>query len=153
MGAVHGSHAILAEPDTVDEVLDMIRASGGRATTSRRVLLEVLFGGSGHRTAEDLGREVAARAPEVHISTVYRNLDELERMGVVTHAHMGHGPVIYQLASRAHPHLICERCGTRIHAPDELFGHLTRTALRSFGFAVDPRHLAISGVCSQCADR
>ena len=141
------------EPDSVDAVLEMIREAGGRATTSRRRLLEVLFESTGHRTAEDLGVAVRQRAPEVHMSTVYRNLEELERLGVVTHAHLGHGPVTYQLASRAHPHLICEGCGTRIHVPDDLFRGLTTSARRSFGFEVDPRHLAVSGLCARCAAR
>ena len=151
MGAVQGFSAAHGEPASVDGVLEMIRATGGRATTSRRVLLEVLFEDQGHRNAEDLGSEVRARAPEVHISTVYRNLEELERMGVVTHTHLGHGAVTYQLASRSHPHLICAQCGVRIHAPDELFLGLTRAAQRSLGFQIDPSHLAISGLCSDCA--
>ncbi len=153
MSVAHGPHAVLPQPDSVDAVLEMIRAAGGRATTSRRLLLEVLFEDAGHRTAEDLGNEVRSRAPEVHMSTVYRNLEDLERIGVVTHAHIGHGAVTYQLASRAHPHLICESCGARIHAPDELFRGLTRSVKRSFGFQVDSGHLAISGLCARCASR
>lgn len=151
MPVTRGPDVVLPQPDSVDAVLEMIRAAGGRATTSRRMLLEVLFEDAGHRTAEALGNEVRNHAPEVHMSTVYRNLEELERIGVVTHAHIGHGAVTYQLASRAHPHLICERCGVRIHAPDELFQDLTRSAKRSFGFQVDLRHLAISGLCARCA--
>ena len=151
MSAVQGPHVGLGEPDSVDGVLEMIRAAGGRATTSRRILLEVLFEDRGHRSAEDLGSAVRARAPEVHISTVYRNLEELERVGVVTHSHLGHGALTYQLASRSHPHLICENCGSRIHAPDRLFLSLSRAAHRSLGFQIDPSHLAIFGLCADCA--
>jgi Fe2+ or Zn2+ uptake regulation protein len=35
---------------------------------------------------------VQAEAPDVHLSTVHRNLEELERLGVVTHVHLGDGP-------------------------------------------------------------
>jgi Fe2+ or Zn2+ uptake regulation protein len=52
-------------------------------TTPRRLLVRCLFEASGHRTAEELAAEIQAHAPDVSISTVYRNLEELERLGVV----------------------------------------------------------------------
>lgn len=86
--------------ERVEEVLDRLRETGGRATTSRRILLQCLFAEGPHRTAEELAEEVQRVAPDVHLSTIYRNLDELERLGVVVHAHLGHGPATYHLASR-----------------------------------------------------
>jgi hypothetical protein len=61
-----------ADFSTVDKVLTLVRARGGRATTSRRILLEVLFEADGHLSAEELAEAVQARAPDVHISTIYR---------------------------------------------------------------------------------
>lgn len=128
-----------------------MRASGGRATASRRVLLEVIFESTDHRSVEDLAAAVQARSPEVHLSTIYRNLEELERLGVIVHTHLGHGPATYQLANSAHSHLICERCGRRFEAPPELFSGLAEEASARFGFTIDPRHFAILGRCADCA--
>lgn len=136
---------------TVDDVLALVRARGGRATSSRRILLEVLFDAEGHLSAEELAEAVQARAPDVHISTIYRNLEDLQRLGVVVHTHLGHGPSTYQLASLAHAHFICEECGSMIEAPDELFRGLARTAKTKLGFAIDPHHFAIVGRCAGCA--
>jgi Fur family transcriptional regulator, ferric uptake regulator len=136
---------------TVDDVLALVRSRGGRATPSRRVLLEVLFEAEGHLSAEELAGAVQARAPDVHISTIYRNLEDLQRLGVVVHTHLGHGPATYQLASLAHAHFICEECGTTIEAPDELFRGLARTAKTRLGFSIDPHHFAILGRCAACA--
>jgi len=122
---------------SVDEVLALVRARGGRATASRRILLEVLFEADGHLSAEELAQAVCARAPDVHISTIYRNLEELQRMGVIVHSHLGHGAATYQLAALAHAHLICEECGARA-ARDKL------------GFTIDPHHFAILGHCESC---
>lgn len=137
-------------PASVEEVLALVRAKGGRATASRRVLLEVLFDSNDHRSVEDLAAAVQARSPDVHLSTIYRNLEELERLGVIVHSHLGHGPATYQLASGAHSHLICERCGRRFEAPAELFAELARQAAERYGFTVDPRHFAILGRCAEC---
>jgi Fur family transcriptional regulator, ferric uptake regulator len=136
---------------TVDKVNGFLRARGGRATPSRRILLEVLFDADGHLSTEELAEGVQARVPSVDISTMYGNVEDLERLGVIIHTHLGHGPATYQLASLAHPHLICEKCGTTIKAPDELFAGLARTTRANLGFSIDPYHFAILGRCANCS--
>lgn len=135
----------------MDRVIEMVRQRGGRITSSRRLLLGALFAAPGHRTAEELAGEVQALAPDVHLSTIYRNLDELERLGVVVHTHLGHGPASYHLAPAAHGHFVCEECGTMIEAPGELFHELARTALADFGFTIDAHHFAVLGRCARCS--
>jgi Fur family ferric uptake transcriptional regulator len=137
---------------SADVVLDMIRGAGGRVTTCRRLLVEALFASSGHRTAEELAAAVQAGAPDVHLSTVYRNLEELERLGIVVHAHLGHGPATYHLAARTHGHLVCEVCQVTVEAPDDMFAGLSATARARFGFAIDPHHFAVLGRCRSCTD-
>jgi Fur family transcriptional regulator, ferric uptake regulator len=152
MGVVHGATAAQAtDLSSVEAVLELIRETGGRATTSRRTLLEVLFEGSGHHSAEELAAAVKARAPDVHLSTVYRNLEELERLGVIVHAHLGHGPVTYQLARHSHAHFVCENCGRRVDVPEQMFRGLAQSARKSYGFEIDPRHQAIMGWCAACS--
>ena len=136
----------------MDGVLALVRARGGRATPPRRTLLEVLFQADGHLNAEELAVAVQARTPEVHMSTIYRNLEDLQRLGVVVHSHLGHGPATYQLASLAHAHFICEVCGVTIEAPDQLFQGLSRTVKSKLGFSIDPHHFAILGRCAGCND-
>jgi Fur family ferric uptake transcriptional regulator len=127
-----------------------VREHGGRVTNSRRLLLEALFHEPGHRTAEELAETVQSHAPDVALSTVYRNLDELEKLGVVVHSHLGHGPATYHLASGAHCHFVCQDCGAAVEAPDELFTGLAGSALERFGFEIDTRHFAIFGRCADC---
>jgi len=114
------------------------------------VLLEVLFEADGHLTAEDMAQAVQSRAPDVHISTIYRNLEDLQDLGVVVHSHLGHGPATYQLASLAHGHFMCEACGATLEAPDELFVGLARTVKARLGFRIDPHHFAMLGRCAAC---
>jgi Fur family transcriptional regulator, ferric uptake regulator len=140
-------------PATVDGVIAMLRANGGRATPSRRVILEILFKTDRHLTAEDLTSAVQRRLPDVHPSTIYRNLEELQALGVIDHSHLGHGPATYLLASRSHAHFVCDQCGKQIEASDELFLELTRKAKRQLGFIVDPHHFAILGRCADCGGK
>ena len=135
---------------TVEGALELLRQNGGRITSSRRFLLRLLFESEGHHTAEELAAEVQAQAPDIHLSTIYRNLDELEKLGVVVHAHLGHGPATYHLASSAHGHFVCEECGRMIEAPDALFAGLAKAAQEKFGFTIDPHHFAMLGRCADC---
>ena len=134
----------------VEEVLARVRSTGGRVTTPRRLLVRCLFEAAGHRTAEELAAEIQAQAPDVSLSTVYRNLEELERLGVVVHAHLGHGPATYHLASAAHGHLACEKCDAHLEIPEGFFSDLRRRAIADFGFVIDPRHFAVIGLCEAC---
>jgi Fur family transcriptional regulator, ferric uptake regulator len=136
--------------DSVDDVLALVRARGGRATPSRRILLEVLFDSADHLNAEELAAAVQARAPDVHLSTIYRNVEDLQQLGVVVHTHLGHGPATYQLAPLAHAHFICEACGARLQADDDLFEGLAKAARARFGFSIDPHHFAMLGRCAEC---
>jgi Fur family ferric uptake transcriptional regulator len=113
--------------------------------------LACLFENASHRTAEELAANVQLLAPDVHLSTVYRNLEELERLGVVVHTHLGHGPATYHLSSETHGHLVCKSCGATIEAPENLFRALARGAQDRFGFTIDPRHFAVLGACRLCA--
>ena len=140
-----------ADFSSVEAVLAVLRSRGGRVTSSRRILLQVLFEADGHMSAEALAEAVQERAPDVHLSTIYRNLEDLEHLGVISHSHLGHGPSSYLLASHAHAHFICADCGAMIEAPDALFRGLARSAKAQLGFAIDPKHFAILGRCARCS--
>ena len=141
----------MAVREQAEPILGLLRARGGRVTTCRRAILETFLGMGGHITAEALTAQVQANQPDVHESTVYRFLDELERLGVVDHVHLGHGPAVYHLASDAHHHLVCDHCGTVTEVPEALFAELRRQLHDDYGFALQPRHFAVTGRCKECA--
>jgi Fur family ferric uptake transcriptional regulator len=137
--------------DAAEPILALLRGRGGRITTSRRAILEAFLGVGGHVTAEALTARVQAAQPDVHESTVYRFLDELEQLGVVDHVHLGHGAAVYHLASDAHHHLVCDGCGAVEEVPAEVFADLRNRLQADFGFALQPRHFAVTGHCRACA--
>jgi Fe2+ or Zn2+ uptake regulation protein len=94
---------------------------------------------------------VRAHDPDVHLSTVYRTLDALEHLGVVTHVHLGHGRAIYHLTDELHHHAACERCGAVLELPDTILDDVQATLERSYGFELDAHHFAFVGRCRTCA--
>lgn len=139
----------MSEP-RVDGILGMLRRQGGRVTSARRGVVSALVDAPGHVTAEDLASHVQATYPDVHLSTVYRTLEALERLGVVDHTHMGHGRAVYHLSDQAHQHLLCEACGTVIEVPDDTFAELAATLAARYTFSIRPSHFAVLGRCGAC---
>jgi Fe2+ or Zn2+ uptake regulation protein len=138
--------------DAVAPLLDRVRASGGRITPARRAVLEVLVeAGSDHLSADEIAERVHASAPQVHLSTVYRNLDSLEEAGVLRRARLGDGPASYHLAADEHHHAVCDRCGVVIRVPAEAFAPVVDALAREHGFRAEPRHVTIDGLCATCA--
>lgn len=134
-----------------DALLDRVRRNGGRVTPARRALLEALLAAEGHHlTAQDLAATVQRAVPDVHLSTVYRSLESLEEMGIVDHAHLGHGRAVYHLADEPHQHLVCERCEQVVEVPDDVFAELAGTLQRAYGFVIRAHHFAVVGRCAAC---
>ena len=134
---------------TVDELVAQLRDGGSRVTTARRLVLTALVKGAHHPTAEELLVAVRALAPDVHASTVYRNLEELERLGVVVHTHLGHGAATYHLATEAHGHLVCEVCGKVSDIPAHELDDLVARLHDHYGFELEPSRFALLGQCSE----
>ncbi len=144
------SHARPLEASTVDAVLEHLRGSGARVTTARRASVAAMVHAHGHRTADELAAEIHAAHPSINRSTVYLNLEELERLGVLVHTHLGHGAATYHLAANAHSHLVCECCGATVSVPMELFTDLAGTMSAQYGFVIDPLHFSVLGTCARC---
>ena len=93
---------------TWDEAL---RSRGYRVTPQRQLVLEAVAE-LGHATPEEIAASVQQTASGVNISTIYRTLELLDSLGLVTHTHLNHGAPTYHLASDAdHVHLVCQDCG------------------------------------------
>lgn len=131
-------------------ILGRLRERGGRVTRARQALVTALVQAEHHVTADDLAEQVQRAHPEVHRSTIYRTLADLEEMGAVDHVHLGHGRAVYHLLDDPHQHLVCERCGAVIEAPDRLFRPLARRLLADYGFTLRPHHFAVLGRCASC---
>ena len=138
-------------PPRVEALLERVRSRGGRVTSARRALLEALLTAADHHlTAQDLAESVQRAVPDVHLSTVYRALESLEEMGIVDHAHLGHGRAVYHLVDEPHQHLVCERCERVVEVPDDVFAELSATLRRAYGFVLRPHHFAVVGRCAAC---
>jgi Fur family ferric uptake transcriptional regulator len=131
----------------LDQVL---RQRGLRATPQRRLVLQAVSA-LGHATPEQVCEFVQGQTASLNLSTVYRALELLEELGVVSHTHLQHGSPTYQVADHVdHLHLVCRGCGSVIEADLDLGRPLAAAVLATHGFSTDLSHLSLHGRCQNC---
>ena len=131
---------------------DELRARGLRLTAQRQLVLESVYR-LGHATPDQVHAEVARTAAGVNITTVYRTLELLEELGLVTHAHLSHGaPTYHAIGEQQHVHLVCRECGRLSEMPLDLLAPVAETVRRERNFRVDVEHVALFGVCGDCGE-
>ena len=115
------------------------------------MVVEALHGGVNHISAEEIYEQVRAKYPYANISTVYRTLDLLKELSLVTETEFGDGKVRYHPADEGHHHhLICQQCGAVIDLPEAVLSMLQKKLLHAYCFQADLRHLAVFGLCGRC---
>jgi Fur family transcriptional regulator, ferric uptake regulator len=133
----------------VEEILAKLRDAGHRVSAPAALVIDALFAADGPVSAEDL----VNASPGLERTSVYRNLERLEALGVVSHVHAGHGPGLYALVRGAdREYLTCDRCG-RVTTVDPSALDGVRAALHAdFGHHARFSHFPIHGTCGSCAD-
>lgn len=134
-----------------DELERALQGQGYRRTPQRSLILEVIQECDDHVSAEQIYDRVHDVYPYVNISTVYRTLDLLTGLALVTKTDLGEGRILYHWAEKGnHHHLICQKCGTVASLDDDLLEPLKQTLLLKFGFQANLDHMAIFGSCARC---
>lgn len=134
------------------DLISKLGEQGYRLTPQRMMVLSAIENSNDHISAEEIYAQVVAKYPHVNISTVYRTLELLNRLGLVTETDLGGGRVRYHPAGKGHHHhLVCQECGKVIDLDETVLYPLKKVLLREYKFSADLRHLGIFGRCADCS--
>ena len=138
--------------DQPEDIAGKLSEQGYRLTPQRLMVLSAIENSDDHISAEEIYAQIVAKYPSVNISTVYRTLELLKRLGLVTETDLGEGRVRYHPAEKGHHHhLVCRECGAIIDLDESLIAPLKSAWLQEYKFNADLRHLAILGCCVNCS--
>lgn len=130
-----------------------VRSRGLRLTPQRELVLAAVRA-LGHATPDAVAEHVRRTHPSINLSTVYRNLETLEKAGLIVHTHLGHGGATFHAADdAAHLHLVCGGCGEVAESDLDAAASLVARLAEDFGFQTDVRHFAIYGTCAACGEK
>ncbi len=138
----------------VSETEVTLRGLGYRLTPQRLMIVEAVRNSDEHVFADDIYQSVRQRYPHINISTVYRTLELLSEIGLVTVTDLGEGKVCYHWAEKGrHHHLVCQSCGKLLGLDDSVLDSLEETLFNRYGFRAKLSHLAIFGLCKECREK
>jgi len=131
-----------------------MRQSGLRVTSQRALILQALVELNGHASAEKVHERVATHNRDVDLSTVYRTLERLRDLRILSQTDLGRGCAEFEVvASQPHHHLVCHACGQVQDLPHGYVASLASAIRRDLDFEPTLDHLAIFGLCSTCRAR
>jgi Fur family ferric uptake transcriptional regulator len=128
-----------------------LRAHGYRITPQRQLVLQAVEELQ-HATPEEILAHVQTTAAGVNLSTVYRALEVLEEVDLVTHAHLDHrAPTYHAKSLHQHIHLVCTRCSQVEGIDAQIAARLIGELAVQHGFSVDISHMTLHGTCRACS--
>jgi len=124
---------------------------GMRVTHQRALIMEIIRQGRGHLDADEIYRRAREKEPRLSLSTVYRTLQMLKKLGLVEELHFDEGHHHYEVKPSAeHHHLVCLGCGRVIEFHYPLSRYLRKKVPEAKGFDITETEVRMTGYCAKC---
>jgi Fur family transcriptional regulator, ferric uptake regulator len=134
-----------------NSTIDTLKNIDHRLTPQRLLLLSAIRHSGEHVTVTQIYDEVKTSYPFIDISTVYRNVNILRELRLISEIHRPDGEHLYEwVGTNIHIHTVCRVCNSMQEINSQYLDSVTEDVLSDFGFKIDADHLAISGICSAC---
>ena len=126
-----------------------LNVTGLRVTSQRALILEIIR--RGHLDADEIYRQARIKQPRLSLSTVYRTLQVLKKLGLVEELHFDEAHHHYEVKpSSEHHHLVCLGCGKVVEFKCPLSPKMKEDIARENGFEVTGVEIRMTGYCSKC---
>ncbi|NEQ96945.1 MAG: transcriptional repressor [Cyanothece sp. SIO2G6] len=142
-----------------DEMLkQQLNDQGLRFTPQRLKILKIFqsLPRGTHWSAEELHEELLAQAERISLSTVYRTLHIMTRMGILRELELAEEHKHYELnrsPSGQHHHLICVHCNRILEFAEAGVDKIGGKQADAMGYHVLDCQLNLYGVCPDCQNQ
>lgn len=132
---------------------DSLTQAGYRRGGARRAVVELLAAQPCALSAPEIEDALRNGERRVARASIYRVLDELVRLDLVTRIELGQGMARYEAVregARHHDHLVCDSCGDVTPFRDEELERTLRRVAGRVALAVDEHEVILHGHCETC---
>ncbi|UBF28911.1 transcriptional repressor [Kovacikia minuta CCNUW1] len=145
----------MVAPYTVSSLKAELNEKGWRLTPQRETILQVFqnLAKGNHLSAEDLYNTLKGQGEEISLSTIYRTLKLMARMGILRELELAEGHKHYELNQPYpyhHHHLICVRCSKTIEFKSDTILKIGSKTAQKEGYHLLDCQLTIHAVCPSC---
>ena len=139
------------KPDPIRRFETACRQRGIPVTVQRRRILEAILDRTDHPTPDQVYASVKKVLPDVSRTTVYRVLEMLTDLGLLTKACTPGAATRVDPRTARHHHLVCLRCDRLIDIEDAAVNHRIRPPdLRRQAFVIENYSIYFTGLCAAC---
>lgn len=124
-----------------------------RLTRQRQVILEVVRSTMDHPTAEWVHGQARRKLPRLGLGTVYRNLKDLAREGLIREIHSGGHPARFDGNTGRHYHIRCVSCARVSDLPLSVSTGVEEEAARAVNYVILGHEVEVHGLCPSCQAR
>jgi Fur family transcriptional regulator, ferric uptake regulator len=140
---------------TTNSLKAELNERGWRLTPQREVILSVFknLSEGNHLSAEDLYNELQKQGDPISLSTIYRTVKLMARMGILRELEFAEGHKHYELNQpypHHHHHLICVKCNKTIEFKSDSILKIGSKTSEKEGFHLLDCQLLIHAICPQC---
>ena len=135
------------------DLIAELKKNGYRITKARTAVCSILENsGHFHLTAEEIFKRVITKSKvKIDRATVYRTLDSLEELNLITHAHRPHDSGYYFInKDNLNTHIICKSCNKIVDIPKKSQETILKNIRNETGFKSIDSIYIIRGFCKNC---
>jgi Fe2+ or Zn2+ uptake regulation protein len=142
-----------AKDERFERLARLCRERRMAVTPQRRAILRAVLDAEDHPTAERVQATLARRRVRVSRATVFRALESLVRLGLISKACHPGSSVRYDRRTDRHHHLVCMSCDRVIDISDARLDVLPVPDTRRLGFVVADFKVQLRGTCRECREQ
>lgn len=141
--------------DELTKYYEILKRGGYKITNQRKVVLEILYAHrKAHLTVDEVYQYVRETNPEIGLATVYRNIQILNRLGIIEKISFDDKDIRYEIFYEDipvhHYHLICKKCGDVDELELDFMDRYKDLLESTKGFMAEDAQIKIYGLCNNC---
>ena len=139
-----------------DEAGERLAAAGYRRGGARRAVVELLARQECALSVLEIEDALRESDRQVGRASIYRVIEELEALGLVTRLDLGTGTARFEAADPAgehhHHHLLCDDCGDLVPFSDAELERAIGRVSKRLPYAVSGHDVTLHGYCDSCGN-
>jgi Fur family ferric uptake transcriptional regulator len=139
---------------SLEKTRQTLYLTGLRVTNQRALIMGILQQGNGHLDADEVYRRAREKQPRLSLSTVYRTLQALKKVGLVEEVHIDETRHCYEIKpTTEHHHLVCLECGRVVEFQYPLARLVKRKVAEAKDFEITGSEVRMTGYCPACREK
>lgn len=135
--------------------IKLLKKNNLKVTPKRKAIIKYFIKSNRYSTPENVWKYLKKELKRIGLPTVYRNLEEFEKIGILTRIEGEEERMYYGLCEAENPfshhhHIVCTVCHSVSVVENCNFHKIKENVEKSTGYKVIDHKLLIKGVCKNC---